>query len=122
VTLQTTGAPTTIRLKADRTPINASRNDLAYISIEVVDANGGVIPDNDCQVRLTVAGSGVLAASGNASPTDMESFRSSSPATYRGKAMAIVRPDGTSGTIKLTAKAEGLPEETIEIVCSFQIP
>ena len=117
VILNTTGAPSKIRLTADRTQINASRNDLAYIRIELVDDNGNVTPDSDCRVHLTVSGNGEITASGNASPTDMESFRSLSPKTYKGKALAIIRPDGNAGHITLTAKAEGISEKSIEVVC-----
>lgn len=118
VTLKTTGLPAKIRLTPDRLQIKPSRNDLVYIHIELIDENGNVIPDNDRKVQLTLSGFGEIAASGNASPTDMESFRSSSPKTYKGKALAIIRPAGKQGAIVLTAKAEGLPEEMIEVaVC-----
>jgi len=36
--------------------------------------------------------------------------------TYRGRALAILRPDGKPGTMTLTVKAEGIPEETTEIL------
>jgi len=115
VMLKTTGVPEKIRLTPDRSQIQASRNDLAYIRIELVDANGCVIPDVDRKIQLTLTGAGEIAAAGNASPTDMESFRSTAPKTYRGKALAILRPDGRVGTMTLTVKAEGLPEEIIAV-------
>ncbi len=115
VILKTTGVPSKIRLTPDRSQLQALRNDLAYIRIELVDANGCVVPDSDRKVQLTLSGAGEIAAAGNASPTDMESFRSLTPKTYQGKALAIIRPDGKPGTIKLTAKVEGLPEETVNI-------
>ena len=115
VTLQTTGAPVKIRLTPDRPAIQSSRNDLAYTHIELINANGCVVPDSDRKVQLTLSGSGEIAATGNASPTDMESFRSSTPATYRGKALVIIRSNGNPGTITLSANAEGLPTETVTI-------
>ena len=115
VILKTTGIAAKIRFTPDKTQIKASRNDLAYIKIELVDEAGCVVPDKDRKIDLTLSGSGEIAASGNASPTDMESFRSTTPKTYRGKALVILRPDGKQGTLKLTAKAEDLPEETVEI-------
>jgi len=115
IILQTVGKPVKIRLTPDRTQIQASRNDLAYIHIELVDTKGFVVPDSDCKVQLSIDGTGEITAAGNASPTDMESFRSLAPKTFRGKALAIIRSDGKPGTIKFTAKAEGLPEETVTI-------
>jgi hypothetical protein len=114
-TIQTTGAPAKIRLTPDRTQIGNSRNDLSYIAIELTDIDGFVVPDADCQIRLSVSGQGEIATAGNASPTDMESFRSLTPKTFHGKALAIVRPTGKTGTIVLHAVADGLPETSVEI-------
>jgi hypothetical protein len=115
VVLRTTGAPAKIRLTPDRAQIKNSRNDLSYIRIELIDENGLTVPDADYPIQLSVSGKGEIAAAGNASPTDMESFRSSAPTTFHGKALAIVRPVGHSGTIVLKAVAEGMPETSVEI-------
>ena len=115
VILRTAGAPAKIRLTPDRNPITASRNDLSYVRIELIDKEGQTVPDADCPVRLSVSGAGEISASGNASPTDMESFRSLTPKTFHGKALAIVRPTGKDGIIVLKAVAEGLPEASVEI-------
>jgi len=111
--LKTTGVLSAIRLTADRSEIQASPNDLAYIKIEATDASGKVVPDADLQVNLTVSGEGTLAGAGNACPTDMQSFRSSSPRLFRGKALAIVNPGWKAGKIRLTVTAENLPEKSV---------
>ena len=115
VILRTTGAPAKIRLTADRTQLEVTRNDLSYIQIELVDEEGLTVPDADCRVQLSISGPGEIAASGNASPTDMDSFRSLTPKTFHGKALAIVRPTGKDGIIVLKAVADGLPEASVEI-------
>ena len=115
IILRTTGSPAKIKLTPDRAQIKNSSNDLSYIRIELVDEEGLIVPDADCPVQLSVSGQGGIAAAGNASPTDMESFRSLTPKTFHGKALAIIRPVGKAGTIVLKAVAEGLPEAIIEI-------
>jgi len=115
IVLSTTGKPVKIRLTPDRSQIRNSRNDLSYVQIELVDKEGQVVPDSDCHVNLSISGWGEIAAAGNASPIDMDSFRSLTPTTFHGKALAIVRPTGKSGTIVLKATAEGLPETSVEI-------
>ncbi|MFZ0428853.1 MAG: glycoside hydrolase family 2 TIM barrel-domain containing protein, partial [Acidobacteriota bacterium] len=75
--LKTTGAPAGIRLVADRTEIRADRNDLSYVKVEVVDAQGNRIPDAGVPVTFAVSGIGEIAGSGNACPDDMESFNNS---------------------------------------------
>jgi len=115
VILRTVGAPAKIKLTPDRSTIENSRNDLSYVLIEIVDKDGLTVPDADCQVKLSVSGAGEIAAAGNASPTDMESFRSLTPKTFHGKALAIVRPSGKTGVIILKAVADGLSETSAEI-------
>lgn len=107
-TLKTAGEPITIRLTADRMNIKADKNDLSYVKIEILDKYGNLVPDNDLVVNITCKGNGSVIASGNAAPDDMNSFRSLTPKTFRGKALAIVQPNGETGEIILTVSGEGL--------------
>lgn len=54
--LRTTGAPVQIRLIADRKVIKADRDDLAYVTVELIDKEGRVVPDADMKVTLSVVG------------------------------------------------------------------
>ncbi len=114
-TLKTTGAPTAIRLTADRTTIRADRNDLSYVTVEVVDANGQRVPNADNVVRFSVSGAGELAAQGSGVPNEPASFRTPVRKVFQGRCLAILRPLGTgAGTITLHATADGLqPAEII---------
>ena len=113
--LRTTGAPVQIRLIADRKVIKADRDDLAYVTVELIDKEGKVVPDADMKVTLSAVGNGIIRGSGNACPTDMESFRSLSPKTFKGKAMAILQPDGNAGEIILNVSAEGMKGASVTI-------
>lgn len=114
--LRTTGKPVGLRLTADRSTIHSDGRDLAYVTIELVDANGQVITTNsELQVMLSCTGEGALLAAGNASPTDMESFRSTSPRLYNGRALAILKSNTSEGTIHLTATATEIPDAEITI-------
>jgi beta-galactosidase len=106
--LTTTGDVAGIRLVADRNTINADRNDLSFVKIELVDNNGVVVPDADAKVRLSLSGNGEIAASGNGSPDDMESVNKPIINTFKGKAQAIIRPFAKTGKITLTVESEGL--------------
>lgn len=116
--LKTTGKPSKIKLTADRTKIKADRNDLSYVKIEITDNEGNIIPDANIPVRLTVSEMGEIAGSGNSCPYDMQSFNNSVCSTYRGQALAILRPKmaNKSGTMILKAEAEYLEEGKIEII------
>ena len=112
--LTTAGAPARLRLTADRGEIRASRNDLSYVTIEVVDAKGTIVPAARPEVRARVVGPGELAALASADPVDLAGYRGPSCRPYQGLAQAIVRPRG-AGTLELVAEAEGLPPARLTI-------
>jgi beta-galactosidase len=114
--LKTAGAPKRIRLIADRINIKANRNDLSYITVEVVDENNQVIPNVEVRVQFSVEGAGELAAVGNANPKDVASFHKPERKTFNGKCLAIVRPNGKAGVIKLKAMSNGLATAQITII------
>jgi len=115
--LTTTGASAKIKLVADRKSIKANRNDLSYVRIVITDAQGNTIPDATISVKLTVSGDGEIAGSGSASPNDMESVNNPVCKTYRGQALAILRPlkNNIKGNIKLKVDAAGLSSGEVVI-------
>jgi beta-galactosidase len=106
--LKTTGTPAAVRLTADRPSIKASRNDLSYVTVEIVDAEGNLVPDAQLPVQFNVVGDGTLAAVENGNPTDMKSFTTPKVNSFKGRCLAILRPTGKAGQIKLKAESAGL--------------
>ena len=115
--LTTTDKPYTIRLTADRSTIEANRNDLSYITVEVVDEAGRRVPDSEINIRFSVTGEGKLAAQANGKPNEPASFQSSTCKTFRGRCIAILQPTGIEGQITLYAKAKDLLPASITIDC-----
>jgi beta-galactosidase len=116
VSISTAGKPASIRLKADRQTINADRNDLSYVSVEVTDKKGNVVPNAIIPVQLITSGPGEIAAAGNANPSDASGFQNPGCNTYRGRGLVIVRPKGPEGKIVLRAKAPGLKPAKITVI------
>ena len=114
-TLRTAGKPSAIRLIADRSKIKADKNDLSYVKVEIVDKDGNLVPDTDLQISIKCSGEGSVIASGNGGYDDMKSFRSLTPNTFRGKAIAIVQPNDRAGKIEVTVSAQGLESSTIRV-------
>jgi len=108
VKFKTAAQPAALRLKADRQSIRRDRNDLSYVILEVVDQDGEVVPDATVPVTFSISGEGELAAAGSANPKDIRSFRQPRPTTYHGRALVIVRPKGSAGTVTLQAETDGL--------------
>jgi beta-galactosidase len=108
--------PASIFLTADRDTLTPSVNDLGYIQIELVDSEGILVANSNKKLKLELSGDAVLAGSGNASPNDMESFRSVTPKLYQGKAMVIIKPLGKEGETVLKVKCEGLPDAVVKVL------
>ncbi|HZJ59663.1 MAG TPA: DUF4982 domain-containing protein, partial [Chitinophagaceae bacterium] len=116
VILKTTNAPKTILLKADRSTIQATRNDLSYVTVEIVDDKNNVVPNATVPVEFSISGAGELAAVGNANPSEMASFHQPKRNTFRGKCLVILRPKGDAGDITLEAKSPGLQSAKIVVM------
>lgn len=108
VILRTTGRPKQIRLTPDRNRIQSHRNDLSFVTAEILDEKGQVVPDGVIQVHFTIKGNGEIAATGNANPADMASFSQAKRNTFRGRGLVIIRPNGKAGSMTITAKAKDL--------------
>lgn len=118
VTFQTTGRPHAVRLVADRTHISTSKNDLSYVTVEIVDDQGNVVPDAEATVHLSTSGVGHIAASGNGNPlVDKFGFKGAEQKTWRGKCLVIVQPNGSGGKIVLNVSAKGLAPAQKTIFC-----
>jgi beta-galactosidase len=108
VILQTAGKAAKILLTADRSQVKNSRNDLAYITVQVVDAKGRLVPGASIPLQFSIEGNGEITATASASPNDMQSFQKPQHRTFQGKCLVIIRPKGNGGKIILKAKGEGL--------------
>jgi beta-galactosidase len=113
--INTAGAPAAIRLTPDRTEIAADSSDLAYFTVEIVDADGNVCPLADNEVHFAVSGSGVNVGVDNGSPVSLERFKADKRHAFYGKALLIVQSTRTSGAITVTASADGLSAATSTI-------
>jgi beta-galactosidase len=115
VSLSTAGRPAALKLSVDRDKIQAHKNDLAYVVVELVDDNGVVIPNRDVRVYFKIGGVGKLAGVANGHPSELKSFQQPFCKTFRGRCMAIVQPDEKGGSISLLAEVSGLPPATIHL-------
>jgi beta-galactosidase len=113
--LKTTGKPAKIKLTADRSELKASRNDLSYVTVEVIDENGALVPNANLPIQFKVEGAGELAAVENGNPADMKSFRAPGVTSFNGRALVILRPSGTSGEINLKAESANLRADEIKV-------
>jgi beta-galactosidase len=112
---KTAGKPARLRLKADRSLIKRDRNDLSFVTLEVLDQAWELVPDAAVSVVFSIAGAGELAAVGTANPKDVRSFRQPRPRTFHGRCLAIVRSKGVAGSATVQARADGLTSASIVV-------
>ncbi len=115
VTLTTAGDPVAIRLTPDKTTLTADNQDLAYVIVEVVDAEGRVVPDAEVPVEFNVSGNAMLKAAGNALLKDPDPYYDSKATTWKGRAMAILKSTDRKGNATLKATAPGLKASTLRL-------
>ena len=114
VTLATAGEPARLRLTADRNVIAAGGQDLAYITVEVVDKDGCVCPDAAIPCEAIVEGQGKMMAFATADLKDREPKTSPSVTTWKGRALLVVRSSLSKGKAQVTIKSS-LPTATMTI-------
>ena len=115
--LRTAGATAEAVVSADRSQVAANGEDLAYVTVQLVDAAGTPIyaQEGDRNVRVTVLGAGTLAGLGNGNPQDVSSLQSGLRKTFHGQALAVVRAGIEAGPILVQIEAEGLPVRQVRI-------
>ncbi len=114
VVLETAGTPAKLKLTADRRSITADGQDLAFITIEVIDRQGHVCPEAAIPCQVSVSGSGSLLAAASADLMDTEPYTSSRVTTWKGRAIIVVRSAFKTGQTKVSVKST-LPTATISI-------
>lgn len=111
----TTGAAAGLKLSADRTQIQADRQDVACVAVSVVDANGATVPTAANLVQFAVTGPGRIIGVGNGDPSSHESDRGPQRSAFNGLAMCLVQALADAGTVEVRASADGLTPATITI-------
>jgi beta-galactosidase len=115
ISFSTVGKPHKLVLSADRTKMRPNRDDLSFVSVQVVDEQGQVVPDAIVPISFSVSGVGEIAAVGNANPKNIASFRQPKRETFHGTCMIVVRPAGRAGVIEVRGEAAGLHGAALQL-------
>ena len=101
--IRTAGAPAALSLTADRTHFgkNPNGDNLAFITVEVVDKDGNLCPRAEVQIFFDVEG-GRIVGTDNGNPVSMERFKEPKRKAFNGKCLVVVATDG--GDVKLKAR------------------
>ncbi len=104
-----------IDLSADRQVIEADGYDLSYITVDIVDENGTLVPDASNLVNFEVSGNGVIVGVDNGNAASVERYKDNKREAFNGKALVIVQSTKNAGSFTLTATSNGLSTDTINV-------
>ena len=115
VSLTTAGEPARLRLTPDRRIITADGQDLAFVTVEVVDSKGRVCPDAAILCDAVVKGQGTLLSFASADLKDREPYTSPRVTTWKGRALLVVRSTGKQGKATILVQGKGLKTAHINL-------
>jgi beta-galactosidase len=112
--LRTAGEPHAVRLTPDRNSAVADGDSLLYVTAEVIDSHGVVVPGADHLITFEVSG-GSLAGLDNGQQESAERYQATTRTAFHGKALAILRSGTGAGHLDVTASAPGLHGATASV-------
>lgn len=124
VSLQTAGEATAIRLSVS-TPLHnregkgvglqADGQDLAFITVELTDADGTVNLTANNELTASVSGAATLIGFGNADIKDCDRYTDSTHKAWKGRALLVIRSTGKKGKASITVQGKGLKTARVNL-------
>jgi beta-galactosidase len=115
-TRRTTDEASRLRMTADRNAIDFDGRDLSFLTVEIVDERGDVVPTAQNTVSFSVSGPGEIVGTDNGFPGDFTPFPSTERDAFNGLALAVIKAKpGSQGTITVSAHAVGLHDGEVTL-------
>lgn len=111
----TAGEPAAMLLEPDRKTISADRDDMAFITVSMTDADGNFCPTLSDDLTFEVTGAGTFEAACNGDATSLQPFRRPEMRLFSGKAVVILRSNGARGeiTLRVTNRQRGITKTLV---------
>jgi beta-galactosidase len=113
--LQTAGRASRIVVRTDLNALQADGKDVCHIELQIVDARGVRVPDAEHELIFDVSGPATLIGIGNANLSDTSSTKDLVHPAYEGRALAILQAGREPGSVRVTVRAEGLQDASLDI-------
>lgn len=114
-TIRTAGKPDHLVLTPNRSELTADGEDLVYITVQVADKDGNIVPTDGRTVKFSAKGAGKFRATANGDPTSLRLFHLPEMDLFSGAATAIVQASDTPGQVTFTATAKGVKPASLTI-------
>ncbi len=114
--LKTAKEPAKIIMIPHKNDIVNNGDDVSYVKAVIVDKKGERCPDSDHLIEFNIEGAGKIIAVDNGDIFSHQSNIANEITAYYGECYAVVMATQDAGTIKISARAEGIEGEcTVEI-------
>lgn len=100
-----------IEIEPEKKVMSADGHDVIFANISICDEDGNVVPDACVDLKASVEGAAVLAGFGSGNPVTEEDYTDNLAATFRGRALAILRSSYEAGEVTLKVEADGMKAE-----------
>ena len=106
--IHTADKPFRLILESDRNTLKANGEDLAFVTVSVVDKKGRACPTATNQLNFDVQGKGTFRAACNGDATSLELFHLPTMKLFSGKLVVLVQSGSEAGEIELSVTGKGL--------------
>lgn len=113
--IRTAGTPNRIVLKTDSAHMRANGMDLTYVTVNVVDKNGVLVPYAADNIHFDVKGPVTIAGVASGNRMSDEPFVANQRKVYEGKCLLVLRSTRKLGQAQIKAIANGLAADALTI-------
>ena len=113
--VKTAGKPHHIELETDCTSLTSNAEDMAFVTVKIVDKDGNLCPDADNLINVDVTGCGAFKGICNGDATSLEVFTKPSMKTFKGMLSVGVISAMQKGNLDVIVKSKGLKSATLSI-------
>ena len=119
-TVKTAGAPSSIQLTGDLStpikPIKADGEDMTFITVNILDKDGNLVPDANNQINVEVTSSARFKGICNGDATSLEVFTKPTMKAFHGQLVIGIQSNGKKGTATVKVSSKGLKPATVTLL------
>ena len=108
--------PVKIILKPDTLKLKTDNQDVAIVEVQLLDKNNNRSLLADNLINFEISGEGKIIGVDNGDASSLDNYKLPKRKAQFGRCIVVVQTTGKSGSIKLTAKSNGLPDASTEIL------
>ena len=118
-TVKTAGTASDIQLTgdlgADIKPLKADGEDITFITVNILDKDGNLVPDADNQLNVSVTGAARFKGICNGDATSLEVFTKPTMKAFHGQLVIGIQSNGQKGNAIVKVSGKGLKPATVTI-------